>query len=71
MMNPNRETLRAAIEKADAPYGTVRRDLRGAIETLRKRRGRLETCMESLKMTTVPKAVVLQRLVSLERASRS
>jgi hypothetical protein len=55
--------LRAkALEKAEVAYGdSVRRDLARAIQRLRERTGRLETCMQALSMT-LPRAVVWSRI---------
>jgi hypothetical protein len=66
MLNPSRRQLTKAIEKASAPYGeTIERDLGRAIERLKNRPGRLDECMESLKMKSVPKAVLWKQIRKL------
>jgi len=69
MMQPTRQLLHRASEKAEGAYGaSIRRDLGQAVSKLLTREGRLEQCMSALKMAT-PKAVLWQRLKTL--ASRS
>ena len=69
MMQPTRQLLQRASEKAEGAYGaSIRRDLGQAVSKLLTREGRLEQCMSALKMAT-PKAVLWQRLKTL--ASRS
>lgn len=59
MMELDSEILRRAIVKASATYGaSVERDLRAAVATLARRRGRLEDCMRKLQMLDVPPGVV-------------
>ncbi|OGQ26606.1 MAG: hypothetical protein A2138_17080 [Deltaproteobacteria bacterium RBG_16_71_12] len=68
MMTLPRRALVAAKAKAAVAYGSVERDLVAAVERLRERRGRLETCLQALRMT-VPLALVWQRIRRLpERA---
>lgn len=66
MLNPSRRLLTKAIEKAGAAYGeSIERDLGRAIERLKKRPGRLDECMESLKMKSIPKAVLWKQIRKL------
>jgi hypothetical protein len=75
MLNLPRRTLAKAIEKAGAAYGeSIERDLGKAIERLKERPGRLDECMESLKMKSAPKALLwkqIRRLHPLESAHSS
>jgi hypothetical protein len=53
--------------KASAAYGeSVQRDLVRAISRLRDRRGRLDECMNALKIDRVPKALLWKRIRGLE-----
>ncbi len=55
-----------AIEKASAAYGkSIERDLKKAVANLKTRRGRLRQCMNSLKITTVPEALMWKRMKDL------
>jgi hypothetical protein len=66
MMKPSKPLLRQAVEKASAAYGdSVQADLAKAIEDLRLRPHRLDTCMAAMHMTTVPKAVLWTRIKAL------
>ena len=68
MMRPGKPLLRLAIEKAQAAYGAaVQTDLAKAIEDLRLRPHRLDSCMAAMRMTTVPKAVLWTRIKALGR----
>jgi hypothetical protein len=68
MMNPPRQLLKEAIAKAQAAYGdSIERDLAAAIAQLRRRPNRLDDCMQALQMTTVPKALLWQRIKTLNR----
>jgi hypothetical protein len=61
-------TLRAALEKAEAAYGTeVRRTTLAAVAALRGRIGRLEACMAALAVRHVSRAQLWQRMRRLER----
>lgn len=64
MMQLDRKTLSAAIDKADAAYGTIERDLERAVAHLAERPERLEACRRQLKMS-IPRAVLLERLKAL------
>jgi len=67
MMAPTKALLRQAIAKAQGAYGTsIEADLAKAIQTLRERSHRLDHCMQAMRMTTVPKAVLWQRIKALE-----
>lgn len=66
MLNPSSQMLKQAIGKASTAYGeSIERDLKKAIESLKKRRGRLSECMTSLKMDAVPEAVLWDRIRAL------
>ena len=66
MMVPAKQLLRAALAKAKSAYGdSVDAALAGAIQDLRDRPHRLDECMQSLGMTTVPKALLWKRIRSL------
>lgn len=67
MMMPSKALLRQAIAKAEGAYGAaVATDLRNAIQALRERPHRLDHCMLAMRMTTVPKALLWQRIKALE-----
>jgi hypothetical protein len=68
MLNPPRKLLAEAIAKAKAAYGdSIDRDLGAAIDRVRRRPARLDDCMQALQMTTVPKALLWQRIKTLDR----
>jgi hypothetical protein len=53
MIRPAPTLLAQAVAKAEAAYGaSVRRDLTAAVDLLRSRVGRLDRCIEALKMDT-------------------
>lgn len=63
MLEPSRELLARAISKAAAAYGnSIERDLGLAITRLGERPGRLDECMEALKMDRIPKALLWKRI---------
>lgn len=65
MMQPTKQLLQSASEKAEGAYGaSIRRDLDQALSKLLTRDGRLEQCMSAQKMD-MPKAVLWQRLKAL------
>ena len=67
MMAPPQALLRQAIVKAQGAYGaSIEADLRKAIQTLRERPHRLDRCMQAMRMTTVPKALLWKRIKALE-----
>lgn len=67
MMSPGRPLLERALGKAEGAYGNdVRRDLGRCIERLRDREGWLDRCMQAMAIT-LPKAVVWQRVRTLEQ----
>ena len=66
MMRPPGLLLRRALSKAQLAYGrNIETDLAKAIEQLRRRRGRLNRCMEALQMR-LPRALLWQRIRALE-----
>lgn len=70
MMNPPGKLLRDAIAKARGAYGkSIEQDLAKAIERLRSRPHQLDDCMHALQMTTVPKALLWERIKFLKRRS--
>lgn len=67
MMAPPKALLRQAIVKAQGAYGaSIEADLRQAILDLRERPHRLDQCMQAMRMTTVPKALLWKRIKALE-----
>jgi hypothetical protein len=67
MMAPPKALLRQAIAKAQGAYGaSIEADLRHAIQTLRERPHHLDQCMQAMRMTTVPKALLWKRIKSLD-----
>jgi hypothetical protein len=67
MMQPSKALLRQAIAKAEGAYGaSIEADLRKAIQALRERPHRLDQCMQAMRMTTVPKALLWKRIKALE-----
>ncbi len=67
MMAPRKALLRQAIAKAQGAYGaSIEADLRKAIQALRERPHRLDHCMQAMRMTTVPKALLWKRIKALE-----
>jgi hypothetical protein len=66
MMAPPRKLLRQAMTKARAAYGdSIEADLAKAIAALRERPHRLDHCMQAMRMTTVPKALLWKRMRAL------
>ena len=66
MMTPRKELLREAIAKAKGAYGdSIESALASAIADLRERPHRLDQCMQAMRMTTVPKAVLWSRIKAL------
>jgi hypothetical protein len=66
MMAPGKDLLRQAIAKAKGAYGdSIESDLARAIADLRRRPHRLDHCMQAMRMTTVPKAVLWARIKAL------
>jgi hypothetical protein len=72
MMRPSRKLLRAAVAKARAAYGdSIENDLGKAIDQLGDDPHRLDHCMRSMGMTTIPKAVLWGRIKALTAATGS
>lgn len=68
MQRADRPLLHAACGTAEAAYGdAVRRSLTRAVESLQRRPGRLEECMDALSITTVTKAQLWQAIRKLGR----
>jgi hypothetical protein len=71
MMQPDAALFRHALDRAKAAYGkNVAADLDKSIEALRARPQRLDRCMETLQMTTVPKALLWKRIKALKSLAR-
>ena len=67
MMQPSKALLRQATAKAEGAYGaSIEADLRKSIQALRERPHRLDQCMQAMRMTTVPKALLWKRIKALE-----
>ena len=63
MLEPPRSLLTRAIEKAATAYGkNIEQDLARAKQRLKVRSGRLDECMEALKIDRVPKAELWSRI---------
>ena len=72
MLEPSRQLLARAIEKAAAAYGeSIVRDLGRAVEKLGKRVGRLDECMATLEIDRVPKALLWKRIRRLKPAEKN
>ncbi|WP_457427108.1 nucleotidyl transferase AbiEii/AbiGii toxin family protein [Roseateles sp. P5_E7] len=68
MMRPAKPLLRAAMAKAAAAYGDgVEASLAKAVQDLRERPHRLDTCMGAMQMTTLSKAQLWARIKALEK----
>lgn len=66
MLEMDRPGLALAIEKASGAYGeSIKSDLAKAIKALGERKGRLEECMDALKIDAVPKALLWKRIRDL------
>src|SRR4051812_28562919 len=70
MLQAPKNVFAQAIRKARIAYGdAVDRSLGKAIIQLRDRPGRLDECMDALKMTGVPKALLWKRIRALHPAA--
>ena len=68
MLDMSSQSFRAAFSKAESAYGeSVTRDLKKAIKRLKENPNRLETCMDALKMESTPKALLWEKIRSLEK----
>ncbi len=66
MLNLSTALKRKAIEKSKLAYGnSIESDLKKAVENFKKRKGWLRECMDSLKMDTVPEALLWKRIRDL------
>lgn len=66
MMRPKGKLMKQAVAKAQEAYGdSIQADLAKAIQHLLGREGRLERCMQALRITE-PKAVLWQRIKALK-----
>jgi hypothetical protein len=72
MMQPSKALLKQAIAKAKRAYGeSIEADLAKAIDHLRARPHRLDQCMEAMRITMVPKALLWKRIKALAPRVRS
>lgn len=63
MMDLSSQQLKKALSKASGAYGAaVGKDLKKAIKRLEENPGRLDDCMDALKMTSVPKALLWSKI---------
>jgi len=70
MVDLSKSDLALAIEKASEAYGeSITRDLIKSIDALELRSGRLEKCMEALKINKIPKAVLWSKIRKLRPRS--
>lgn len=68
MLELSKSELTLAIEKSSEAYGeSITRDLIKAIDALEQRSGRLEKCMEALKINKIPKAVLWSKIRQLRQ----
>ncbi|WP_374029955.1 nucleotidyl transferase AbiEii/AbiGii toxin family protein [Bdellovibrio bacteriovorus] len=66
MVGLPKDELALAKSKAAEVYGeSIQRDLEKAIDFLAMRKGRLEQCMDALKIDTVPKALLWKKIKNL------
>lgn len=71
MINQSQLLITPAINKAAGAYGdSIERDLTRAIQSLEKRKGRLEECMSALKIDHTPRALLWQRIRKLKPSLR-
>lgn len=71
MAPPPRAVLQPALAKAQAAYGdSPRADLLRAVDRLRDAPLRLDQCMRAMRMDTISKALLWQRIRNLEKALR-
>lgn len=66
MVGLTRESLKKAIKKSEQAYGdSIHKDLEKAISSLSQRKGRLEECMDALKID-IPKALLWKNIRELK-----
>lgn len=67
MLNLSKKQIQEAFQKAELAYGeTIKRDLKKAIINLGKRKGRLDECIEALKINETPKALLWNNILKLK-----
>lgn len=72
MLDLPKDIRKISFEKAKEAYGeSIERDLLKAIKSLAGRRGRLDICMEALKIDDIPKALLWSKIRKLEKISKS
>ena len=68
MLELNSGSYSTAIDKAETAYGdSIKKDLKNAVENLKNRPGRLNTCMSTLKMDSIPEAVLWEKIRKLAK----
>lgn len=66
MVGLTRESLKKASKKSEQAYGdSIHKDLEKAISSLSQRKGRLEECMDALKID-IPKALLWKNIRELK-----
>jgi len=67
MMESNRSQVKRALQKAEVAYGvSIKNDLEKSIDLVLNKPGWLDRCIDAMAIS-VPKALLLQRLVQLAR----
>lgn len=70
MMSAGRSQLKSALQKAEVAYGTsIKSDLEKSIDRVLNKAGWLDRCIDAMAIS-VPKALILQRLVQLARDAK-
>lgn len=68
MLNLSKTQIHEAVQKAESAYGdSVKRDLKKAIQILKDRKGRLDYCMSILKIDETPKALLWDKIRTLNK----
>ena len=66
MLDLPSKAFKEALTKASGPYGeSNKRDLRKAIQRMKENSSRLDDCMYALKMTSLPKAALWEKIRAL------
>lgn len=67
MLDLSRASLHKAIKKTSEAYGeSIEKDLNKAIESIYRRKNRIDDCMNALKILEVPKAVLWKKIRKLQ-----
>lgn len=68
MLDLSKENFQKAFAKASEAYGeSIARSLRKAIDSMKENPDRLEECMDILKMDSIPKARLWDKIRSLNK----